>query len=429
MRMLRPLVVAVAASALATAVGRSDTAPTDGEAIYRAKCAQCHGADGKGDGPAAALLSPRPTDFTAARYKIRTTAFGSLPTDEDLARSVRDGLFGTAMPAWKTFLSDAEVRDVVAYVKRFSPRFGSEEARPLARAPDVAGSPAGVAAGRVVFARLGCAACHGSDGAGAGVTAASLEDASGRRAAATNLTEPWTFRGGPTAADVHLRLVTGMDGTPMPTFADAASDEELWHVAHYVESLARKPTWQMTAAELAEHDTRAAARAAERPREHGRYLVATLRCAFCHTPIRRDGSLVESMLFAGGQRRRYDTLGEFVSSNLTADAATGLGRWSDDQLKSVLTRGTRPDGSRVLAYAMPWPHFAQLKPADLDAVIAYLRTIPAIANEIPPPRLPGVAAYLRAKIEQKTLHRDQPAYVYPGNAGRAAERGARTVSE
>jgi hypothetical protein len=78
---------------------------------------------------------------------------------------------------------------------------------------------------------------------------------------------------------------------------------------------------------------------------------------------------------------------------------------------------------------MPWPHFARLKPEDLNAVIAYLRTIPPIANEIRPPRLPGVAAYLWTKVRQKAVHRDPPAYVYPGNAGVAAERRAPVVPE
>lgn len=410
------------------AVGRSDTTPVGGKAIYDAKCAQCHGASGTGDGPASALLTPRPADLSTGRYKIRSTASGSLPTDEDLARTITGGLDGTAMPAWKGLLSDGELRDVIAYIKRFSPRFATEHPRPVALGDDVPSSPSSVAAGRQVYDRLGCAACHGSDGTGADASATSLADAAGRPTIATNLTEPWTFRGGAAARDVHLRLVTGMNGTPMPAFVDTTSDADLWHLAHYVVSLARKPTWEMTAAELTEHDAMVAARAAAHPVERGRYLVATLRCAFCHTPIRPDGSLVESLLFAGGQRRRYDTLGEFVSNNLTSDASTGLGRWSDDQIKAVLTRGMRPDGSQLLPYAMPWPHFAVLKSEDLHALIAYLRTLPAIANEIPSPRRPGIAAYLRSKVEQKTLHRDQPGYVYPGNAGSTTENRVEAVS-
>jgi mono/diheme cytochrome c family protein len=283
-----------------------------------------------------------------------------------------------------------------------------------------------------VFDRLGCAACHGRDGAGTDATTAPLADAAGHPTAATNLTEPWTFRGGATPRDVHLRLVTGMNGTPMPAFSDAASAEDLWHLAHYVGSLARKPTWEMTSAELAAHDTSVATRAAAHPVAHGRYLVATLRCVLCHTPLRPDGSLVESMLFAGGQRRRWDSLGEYVSNNLTSDEATGLGRWTDDQIKAALTHGTRPDGSRLLPYAMPWPHFAKLTPDDLNAVIAYLRTIPPIANAIPRPRRPGVAAYVMGRLKVRFLHQDQPEYLYAGNAGSApmpdAESRAGTVA-
>src|SRR6266480_3972858 len=79
-----------------------------GKTVYVKWCAGCHGEDGKGDGPAAAYMLPRPRDFTGAVYQIRTTANGQLPTDADLMRSIDDGLFGTAMPGWKARLSDAE---------------------------------------------------------------------------------------------------------------------------------------------------------------------------------------------------------------------------------------------------------------------------------------------------------------------------------
>src|SRR6187399_2797008 len=75
--------------------------PAPGKAVYDARCAECHGATGKGDGPAAAYLMPRPRDFTTGKYKIRSTETGTSPTDDDLLRSVRQGLYGTAMPAWE----------------------------------------------------------------------------------------------------------------------------------------------------------------------------------------------------------------------------------------------------------------------------------------------------------------------------------------
>jgi mono/diheme cytochrome c family protein len=61
---------------------------TNGRTVYAARCVECHGESGKGDGPGAYQLTPRPRDFTLARYKIRTTETGSLPTDDDLIRSV-----------------------------------------------------------------------------------------------------------------------------------------------------------------------------------------------------------------------------------------------------------------------------------------------------------------------------------------------------
>src|SRR5438874_1615518 len=94
-----------------------------GKAVYAKWCAGCHGDTGAGDGPAAAAMVPRPRNFTGAVYKIRTTASGQLPTDADLMRAIDEGLPGSAMPAWKGRLSDAERRDVIAYIKTFSSFF------------------------------------------------------------------------------------------------------------------------------------------------------------------------------------------------------------------------------------------------------------------------------------------------------------------
>src|SRR5260370_11999951 len=68
-------------------------------------------------------MLPPPRNFTGAIYKIRTTASGQLPTDADLLRAIDEGLPGSAMPAWKGRLTDAERHDVVAYLKMFSAFF------------------------------------------------------------------------------------------------------------------------------------------------------------------------------------------------------------------------------------------------------------------------------------------------------------------
>ena len=110
-----------AAGVLAAAAGGTLTrtrveAQARGKTVYDAHCTECHGTNGKGDGPSAAYLTPRPRDFSTGSYKIRSTETGSVPTDDDLMRSVRQGLYGTAMPAWDRILSDAEIRDVVEYM-------------------------------------------------------------------------------------------------------------------------------------------------------------------------------------------------------------------------------------------------------------------------------------------------------------------------
>jgi mono/diheme cytochrome c family protein len=326
------------------------------------------------------------------------------------------------MPGWQKFLSASDIAAVATYTKAFSPRFTAERPQSIPTvAASVPGAPTAqtVAAGRAVYEKLRCAACHGPDGKGAGAIATDLKDDAGRPLPATNLTEPWTFRGGATPQDVYLRFRTGMNGTPMPSFVTAASETELRSLAAYVLTLARKPVWDMTADEVSAFYRAQAAEAERDPVRRGRYVVSTIGCSYCHTPVRADGSLVDAMLFAGGQKWTATPFGDFVSYNLTSDKETGLGGWSDDQIKAVLTRGIRPDGSRMLPYPMPWPSYASLNAADLNAMVAYLRTIPPVTNRIPSPTRPNIVSYLWGKFQLLILKKDMPLVTYPGNAGSA----------
>ena len=213
-----------------------------GKAVYEKWCMGCHGETGAGDGHAAKYMLPPPRDFTPAKYQIRTTASGELPTDADMERVVAEGMPGTAMPEWKTKLSDGERKDVVAYIKTFSTFF--EGAAPAAvefgRAPS--GGAAAIADGRQVFEKLECFKCHGRAGRGDGKSAPTLKDDWDAPIFAANLTQGWNFNGGGTVEDIYRRMRTGLDGTPMPSFSDAIdakiiTEEQLWHVAHYVHSL------------------------------------------------------------------------------------------------------------------------------------------------------------------------------------------------
>src|SRR5438034_9303267 len=138
---------------------------TAGKAVYVKWCAGCHGDAGAGDGPAAHYMLPRPRDFTGAVYQIRSTASGELPTDADLLRAVDQGLPGTAMPGWKTRLSDRERRSVIAYLKTFSTFFADTTIRPkplaFGGAPGGGGGAEAIRVGRQFYDSIGCRKCHG----------------------------------------------------------------------------------------------------------------------------------------------------------------------------------------------------------------------------------------------------------------------------
>ncbi|PKN59431.1 MAG: hypothetical protein CVU56_00890 [Deltaproteobacteria bacterium HGW-Deltaproteobacteria-14] len=111
-------------SAPLTLGGVSVPAPvlSEGLSLYARYCSTCHGVDGRADTPAGRQLDPRPRDFTLAAFKHKSGAGDALPTDADLARTIRDGVPGTGMPPWSG-LSDAQIHAIIQYLKTFSPRW------------------------------------------------------------------------------------------------------------------------------------------------------------------------------------------------------------------------------------------------------------------------------------------------------------------
>lgn len=225
------------ASAEAQAAPPPDTPESlaRGKAIYVKRCLVCHGEKGDGKGPVAPYLDPRPRDFIAASFKFRTTQSGEPPTDQDLFRIVTRGVPGTAMAGWTT-LSEQDRWLVIGYIKKFSDVF-TEKGTVVKPAKEVTASAAVIAKGKDVYKRAKCWECHGQEGRGDGEAAPKLKDDAGNRIQAADLTKGWRIKGGREARDIFMRFSTGLDGTPMPSFADSLSEEDRWAMAHYVKSL------------------------------------------------------------------------------------------------------------------------------------------------------------------------------------------------
>ena len=128
---------------------------------------------------------------------------------------------------------------------------------------------------------------------------------------------------------------------------------------------------------------------AESPAERGGYLVNTIMaCGNCHTPRDADGKTIPEKAFSGGM---IFTTPAFIATapNITPDVETGIGSWSDAEIKRALVQGMRPDHGRLagapLAAIMPANFYKALLPDDLDAIVAYLHTIKPIRNEVTDP--------------------------------------------
>lgn len=219
---------------------------TSGRELYEVQCAYCHGAEGKGNGEAAHLLFPRPRDLTSGLFTLRSTPAGFPPTDDDLLRTITRGIPGSGMPSF-SFLNDAERKALVSYVESMSPKFSSaltKENQPLSLSAQPAESAETIAAGKAVYEKAHCAACHGVSGKGDGEGARDLEDDAGFPIKVRNLTTG-PFKGGNSVADIYLRIATGMDGTPMRV-RPGLSETERWQLACYVKSLCKATSCNAT---------------------------------------------------------------------------------------------------------------------------------------------------------------------------------------
>ena len=177
-----------------------------GKKVYFKRCVWCHGVEGGGVGPSADRLFTRPRNFIQGTFKIRWTDSGELPLDRNLLDTVKNGLPGSAMPAWGEFLSDAEIESVIQFVKTLvqDRDFADEDEEVTPQ--DFGTNPWGttepyhlgvpqeaIDQGKEIFIKNKCWECHGGEGRGDGNP--TMKDDWGFPIFAADWTQCWNFRG------------------------------------------------------------------------------------------------------------------------------------------------------------------------------------------------------------------------------------------
>ncbi len=204
---------------------------------YRRYCVGCHGELGDGQGENAPWIDPKPRDFTIAQFKCRSTPTGTLPTDEDLYNTIARGLDNSNMPPWNTF-TKVQRANLVAYIKHFSAKWQTEKpgaAIQVPAEPEVTAER--IKAGQALFKRLECWKCHGVEGRANGPSADTLTDDQNRPIKPFNFHDGTRFKCGTSDADLYKIFMTGLDGTPMPSFADNVKPDEAWDLVFYLRTL------------------------------------------------------------------------------------------------------------------------------------------------------------------------------------------------
>lgn len=212
---------------------------------------------------------------------------------------------------------------------------------------------------------------------------------------APNITpDPDTGIGKWSKADIVVALRDGkrLDGSiigppmPIPMYRQL-SDQDATAIATYLFSLppvknsVQNSQYKIKLTEYGPPVTHVDAPSREDKVAYGRYLATMGHCVLCHTPP-GDGQPVNMKLaFAGGREfGRIGQIGPSISRNITSDPEQGIGKWSDNDIKQAITKAIRPDGTK-LAGPMPYDRYAKMTPNDLDAIVAFMRTIKPIKSQ------------------------------------------------
>jgi len=229
-----------------------------GEKLFQSQCAICHGEKGDGEGKFAYLMNPRPRNFLVGKFKLTTTE-NLVPTEADLMKTLRRGMPGSAMPPWD-HLSQSDLKALVQYIRHLNTEavsaevardvedgvYDEETGQEILVRRTVPGPAIRVPSeppfenlqwlgGRKIYLEA-CASCHGIDGQP--VAEAVKFDDDGYPDPPRSFVNG-IFKGGMEGNQLYARILKGMSGTPMPAYEGSYSDDEMWDLIHYVQSLAR----------------------------------------------------------------------------------------------------------------------------------------------------------------------------------------------
>lgn len=238
------------------------SAPTEeifsrGKNLYEKQCSACHGSEGRGNGPAAYLLYPKPRDFSRNEFRLVSTT-QMKATDEDLFKTISRGMPGSAMPPWG-HLAENDRWALVYYVRFLAElttfqksgdiqlnqtdipwntveKMLKKEIDPKALVevtPEIERTVEGINRGKDLFIKA-CASCHGREGKGDGPQA--MQDSSGYPVKPRDLTAG-VFKADSSSPELYTRIIAGIPGSPMPSYNRVLSDEQIWDLIHYVQTL------------------------------------------------------------------------------------------------------------------------------------------------------------------------------------------------
>ncbi len=209
-----------------------------GQSIFRQDCAGCHGVEANGQGRAAPMLNPKPRNLVAGAFKFRSTPLGNLPTNQDLLRTIEQGILGTSMPGFP-FHTTQQKYALVAYIKSLRPNWEKDVGTPLF----IPAAPAQIFANKTLFLASafrgrklfeeGCLTCHGDQGRGDGPSAEGLVDNDNQPLRPADLSRPY-IKSGKRAEDVYKVILSGLDGTPMPSYNGVYNEGQIWDLVAYV---------------------------------------------------------------------------------------------------------------------------------------------------------------------------------------------------